>query len=318
MCPPEHYAILPDPEAGHANDLSVAGERAYRKDPAGFRIRAMRKWTTFRQILERELGATIIEIEPEPGLTEQVFAADASLSLVLKDSSAALMSRFTYSERQAEVEAHKRALLAFDPDRILHYADHPIEGCGDNVYDPYRDLFWSGCTDSPSRQTAGSGRSDARAHTQLAQITGVEVIGLNIQRPFFHLDTALAVLPSGHIMCCRDGLSNAAYQQLIQRAFAPFGLGPHVYLIEVSDEDASRYACNIIAHENHLVLPPVSDALVTKLKQRGYEPITTNLDEFILAGGGPHCLTNQINERRLVRCTADAGKRNKPEASATS
>ena len=301
MCPPEHYAIDAHATAGPANDMSVEGARVYANDPAAFRERAVRKWERFRAVLERELGARIIELPASEGLSDQVFAADGSISLTRPDgSSVALLSRFTYEERQAEVVSHAEALRAYDPSCELHEATFNIEGCGDNVYDPCRDVFWSGCTREPKRSEAGCGRSDARAHAQLEELTGAEAVGLEVRRPFFHLDTAVAILPGGHVMCCPDGLSDDAFMALRTRAFAPFGLTEDEHLIRVSRADAERYACNVVTRGDRVVLPNVSDALLDRLRASGYDPITVDLEEFILSGGGPHCLTNRVNERRVV------------------
>ena len=195
MCPPEHFAIDAPSASGAANDMMIEGAKIYAADPAGFRRAAMRKWESLRAALERELGAEIIELEAKQGLSDQVFSADASISLTMDDgASVAFLSRFTYEERQEEVALHAEALRAFDPSRALREASFNIEGCGDNVYDPVRDLFWSGYTPTPARNAAGCGRSDVRAHRELEEATGVEVVDLQVRRPFFHLDTAVAIL----------------------------------------------------------------------------------------------------------------------------
>jgi len=304
MCPPEHFAIPePPPGAGHANEMSVRGREVFARDPGGFRKRAIEKWERYRAILERDLGADIRLLEPDPALPDQVFAADASISLTwtgedAQEQSAALLSRFTYAERQPEAELHAEAISRFAPDRRVRRAAFPIEGCGDNVYDPKRDLFWSGCTPNPGRANAGEGRSDARAHAQLEALTGVRVESLEVRSPFFHLDTALAVLPFGHLLVCREGLAPRAYETLRDRAFEPFGLDSETHLIEVSKADAERYACNVVARGAIVVMPMVSDDLLGTIRDRGYEPVATDFTEFIHSGGGPHCLVNHLNERR--------------------
>jgi N-dimethylarginine dimethylaminohydrolase len=320
MCPPEHFAIPePPPGAGHANEMCARGREVYASDPAAFRRRAMDKWERYRAILERDLGAEIHLLEPNPALPDQVFAADASISLTwtgehAQEESAALLSRFTYAERQAEAELHAEAIARYAPDRHVRRAEFPIEGCGDNVYDPKRDLFWSGCTPNPGRTHAGDGRSDARAHAQLAALTGVRVESLEVRSPFFHLDTALAVLPFGHLLVCRDGLAPRAFEKLRELAFDPFGLDPAEHLIEVAKEDAARYACNIVARGHLVVLPEISEGLLQIIRDRDYEPITTDFTEFIHSGGGPHCLVNQLNERRYPGKVIDPAA---PERQAT-
>ena len=301
MCPPEGYAIpAPNPTAGHANDFAIEGYREYQKSPKRFRDEAKKQWNALRHIFN-SLGVATIEFDPKEGQPDLVFTADPSLSFQNKEGRlVTIFSRFSNEERQIEVLSHSEFFEKETPDRPLIASHYRIEGTGDNVYDPYRDLFWSGYTQSAGRQNAASGRSDQRAHMALQQMTGVDVVSLAVKRPFFHIDTSLGPLSNGHIVAYRGGMQPLAYQKMLTNAFDRFGLDRKDYLIEVSEEDAARYACNLRCVGNTVVMPNVSPDLQDRIRDKGYRVITTDLRQFIYSGGSVHCLTNNINEKRVV------------------
>lgn len=301
MCPPEGYAIpAPNPEAGHANDFAIQGYREYQKNPKKFRDEAARQWKSLKNIFN-SLGVITVDMEPQENQPDLVFTADPSLSFQNKDSQLiTVFSRFSNEERQIEVDAHAAFFDKELPDRPLISSHYRIEGTGDNVYDPSRDLFWSGYTHVAGRQNAASGRSDQRAHTALSQLTGVEVVSLAVRRPFFHIDTSMGVLSNGHMVVFRDGMQPLAYQKMLYNAFDRFGLNREEYLIEVSAEDAAKYACNLRCVGDTVIMPEVSHELQERIRSKGYRVITTNLSQFIYSGGSVHCLTNNLNEQRVL------------------
>ncbi len=300
MADPSFYAIEKPFDDGHApaNDFSIQGYEEYAKDPEAFTEKAKEQWTQLRDIFNR-LGVQTVVMPSEPGKVDQVFTADPSLTLRTKKGKlVTISSRFSNEGRQQEVE-DQLALFRQEADRITIAAPYQMEGTGDNVYDPFRDIFWSGYTKTPGREGAASGRSDIRAHKTLSNATGVEVISLEVQQPFFHIDTSLAPLPSGHIVCYKGGMSDEAFEKMQQNAFDRYGLPRDKYMIEVSESDAAAYACNLRCVGDTIVMPTCSQELQDKLKDIGYDVITTDISQFIHTGGGVHCLTNNINETRI-------------------
>jgi len=100
-------------------------------------------------------------------------------------------------------------------------------------------------------------------------------------------------------------------------AFDCFGLDRAEYLIEVSKEDASAYACNGRCVDNTVVMPECSEALQEKLRTHGYDVITTDMSQFIHTGGAIHCVTNTSADTRLPGGTIQSRfPQQKPAASA--
>ncbi|MFH1159165.1 MAG: arginine deiminase-related protein [Pseudomonadota bacterium] len=300
MADPKFYAINKPHKDGYspANDFEIVGYEEYAKDPEAFVAKAKRQWTNLREIFN-QLGAKTVVMEPDPKNPNQVFTADPSLSFKTEQGKlVTIFSRFSNENRQPEVDGQS-AFFEAEGSHVLINAHFRTEGTGDNVYDVFRDVFWSGYTNTPGREGAASGRSDQRAHKALSQVTGVEVISLEVRKPFFHIDTSLAPLPSGHMLCYRGGMSDAAFEKMQQNAFDRYGLSRSEYLIEVSESDAARYACNLRCVGSTIVLPECSQGLQDKLAGIGYKVIATDMSQFIHAGGAIHCVTNDINETRI-------------------
>ena len=301
MADPEFFAIEKPYEDGHApaNDFSVNGYEEYAKDPEAFVAKAREQWTKLRDIFN-QLSVKTVVMNADPKNPDQVFTADPSLSFKTEQGQLiTIFSRFSNENRQAEVDNQVAFFETKKPGNVLINSHFRTEGTGDNVYDPFRDVFWSGYTNTPGREGATSGRSDKRAHNTLSYATGVEVISLEVRKPFFHIDTCLAPLPSGHVVCYKGGMSEADFEKMQKNAFDRFGLPRHEYLIEVSESDAAKLACNLRCVGNTIVMPECSQDLQNKLTEIGYKVITTDMSQFIHTGGAVHCLTNNINETRI-------------------
>ena len=137
---------------------------------------AVRQWTTLRDTY-LELGHTVEEIEPIPGLPDMVFAANGATVI----DGIAYGAQFRHPERAAEAPAYLNWLdgAGFDS----HDAKQVNEGEGDLLLTE-RFLL------------AGTGfRTDHAAHAEAQELFGRPVITLQLVDPrFYHLDTALAVL----------------------------------------------------------------------------------------------------------------------------
>jgi N-dimethylarginine dimethylaminohydrolase len=311
MCPPDFYKVRkPDIENGAANKFEIEGYKEYIKDPKEFLRDAHRQHKKLKNLFG-SIGAHVIEVEPKEGEHDAVFTADAFLSIVkngwnitknqsVSSHALTILSHFSNEERQGEVVIHADFFEKQTPGRTMIRSHYRMEGTGDNLYDPFRDLFWSGYVHNASRATASAGRSDIRAHAALASTTGVEVISLEVKSPFFHDDTSVGLLPRGHVVCFPDGLHPKSYQTLIEQAFHRFDLSPETHLIRVSEEDAKRLACNFRCVGDTVVMPLCSDDLIDRIRKAGYRPVNTDVGKFIAAGGAIHCLTNNINEQRKL------------------
>ncbi len=304
MCPPDYYS--PQPPGKTANKFEIEGWRLYDENKPKFMKIAHEQYDAL-QVAFMQAGIEITEIKPVKGENDLVFMADQSLTLLrigaaFKSNLEAvtIMSRFTNANRVGEIAHCEKYFRQSHPERTLHHSQHPFEGKGDNLYDAFRDLYWSGYGINPTPETAAAARSDRRAHADLARLTGVHVVSLAVKEPFFHIDTALGQpLTYGHLVCYPGGFQPGQFEILKQKAFADFGLKAEDYLIEVDEKDALHYACNLVCSGDTVFMTACSQDLRDRVKAKGYNVVTVDMSHFISAGGAIHCLVNDISEVRV-------------------
>ena len=137
---------------------------------------AIRQWETLRRTY-LDLGHTVDEIEPVPGLPDMVFAANGATVV----DGEVLAVQFRDPQRADEAPAYRSWFeRAGYP---VHEAKHVNEGEGD--------ILLAG-----GLLLAGTGfRTTHAAHAQLQEVFGRPVVTLQLVDPrFYHLDTALCVL----------------------------------------------------------------------------------------------------------------------------
>lgn len=297
MCKPDYFKVLgPDQDGKFYNDQSKAGWQIYQKDPKGYLEKAHEQWQALKSTLEDKCGLQIILIEPRQSLADQCFTADASVSLVDKYNHTTFISCFTHPLRQVEAQYHHATLLKIFPETRFIPFESPFEGSGDNLYDRFRDVYWSGYATVHGQPAEG--RSEQRSHQLLQKETGVRVISIEVHRPFFHIDTCFTCLNDGHLIVYPDGMSKSSYETVIQEGIKAFGLSKDDFLIEVSKEEAMQYVCNIVHIDNNIVMQKSNSKISNRLSALGYNVYEVDLSHFIYAGGGPHCLVNYVNQSR--------------------
>jgi len=274
MCAPKHfevsYTINPwmDPAewSREANSLGLA---------------ARREWKRLKQKLT-QLGATI-ELVPEvKGLPDLVFTANAAVVM----DGIALVASFRYPERQPEAALYERSFRELWARGVID-AVRPmpegvlLEGAGDCVWDPARQMFWSGY----------GPRSDKDAAKVVAETYGVEALPLELINPsFYHMDTALAPLPGGETMYVPSAFSEDGLRQLYERV-APEQRVP------LSDKDAAVFAANAVKLGDNIVMSSCSTALRRRLEEPGYRVHPTSLGAYHRSGGSAFCLTLRLDQR---------------------
>jgi N-dimethylarginine dimethylaminohydrolase len=273
MCAPEHfgvsYAINPwmDPASWARDNRAHAA--------------AAREWADLHRTLAG-LGADIDLVPSVPGLPDLVFTANAAVVLDRQ----VLLARFRHPERQREqvhFEAAFRSLQArgvVDAVRKLP-PDVVLEGAGDCVWDPARQMFWTGY----------GPRSDKDAARVVAETYGVEALPLELVNPsFYHMDTALAPLPRGEVMYVPSAFSEEGLRQFHERV-AP------EQRIPLSAKDAGVFAANAVKLGDNIVMSSCSAALRRRLDEAGYQVHPTNLGTYHRSGGSAFCLTLRLDQR---------------------
>lgn len=256
MCPPTHFAVEYAINPWMDTDATV---------DAG---RAVAQWTELVDIYRR-LGHTVSVLDPIPGLPDMVYAANGGL--VVGDR--AIVARFRHAERAGEARAHAAWMAAagLTPVRTR------------NVNEGQGDMLIAG-----PNILAGTGfRTDHRAHAEIAAISGMPVVSLELVDPrFYHLDTALAVLDHATIAYYPPAFTAASRARLA-------ALFPDA--IEVASPDAYVLGLNVVSDGRHVVHPAAATGFAAQLRASGFEPIGADLSELLKGGGSVKCCTLEVH-----------------------
>ena len=185
----------------------------------------------------------------------------------------AVVSRFRHPERQREEIHFENWFRAQGYDVVLLERGLFFEGAGDLLGFP--DTWFGGY-----RQ-----RSDIRAYPVLSEVFQREIIPVElVDSRFYHLDTCFCPLSGGELLYYPPAFDPYAQAAIAERIPA------HRRLI-VPESDSLKFACNAVCIGKHVVLPTGCETTEELLRERGYLPHPTALDEFLKSGGSAKCLT---------------------------
>lgn len=263
VCPPGHYdvryAINPW-MTGHVGDATPD---------------AQRQWERFIELTGCVADVEFVQLSQAEQTPDLVFTANAGLIV----GNLAIVSSFRHAERRREQPVF-RAALARAGFATTFLQQTYFEGAGDALFDRVRPILYAGY----------GWRTERGATLQLQEIVGCRVLPLLLaDERFYHLDTALCPLASGHVMAYMDAFSPHA-QTLLRRAIEPG------YLIEVGVDDALRFACNALEIGDAVIMHDCSRRLRERLHAAGYRVFLTELSEFHKAGGSAKCLTLKLED----------------------
>ncbi len=273
MCRPDYfevsYTINPwmDPNAWQAESGQLAAQ-------------SQSQWEgLYRNITG--LGVTVDLHTPRPGVPDMVFTANAAVVLDRK----ALLARFLDPERQAEEKYHQDVLQGLVADGVIdEVSTLPQgmfqEGAGDCLWDGSRELFWAGYGQ----------RSRREAYAYVASFFDRKVVTLELtDSRYYHVDTCLAVLNSGHIVYYPPAFSGDSIERLRTE------VGGDQWLIAAGEEDASRLGVNLVNIGTKVVMAVCSPMLERNLNNAGFEVIRSPLPAFGMSGGAAACLTLRLH-----------------------
>jgi N-dimethylarginine dimethylaminohydrolase len=263
VCPPTHYAVTYDINPWMTRNVGYSAPNA------------QRQWDRFVETLSCAGDIELVTIEGNEHVPDLVFTSNAALVC----GNLAIVSSFRHPERRREQGIFRAALTRAGLATTFLQQTY-FEGAGDALFDRVRPVCYVGY----------GWRSERNATLQLQEIVGCRVLPLLlVDERFFHLDTALCPLSSGHVMAYMDAFSPHA-QTLLRRAIDPG------YLIEVDLEDALGMACNAVELGDAVVMHAASRRLQERLHDAGYRVFCTELDEFIRAGGSAKTLTLRLED----------------------
>jgi N-dimethylarginine dimethylaminohydrolase len=258
MCPPDYYGI--------EYEINPWMSRARGSTP----VRARGQWTGLYEILLR-LGVTVEQLTPQPGLPDLVFTANAGLVFGKRFFS----SRFRHAVRARETPYYDAWFAAHGFTVEYLPEEMYFEGAGDALFCG-RTLF------------AGYRiRSDVRGHQYLGEMLGRLVLPLELVNPrFYHLDTCFCPLAPGEAIYYPAAFDS--YGQKVLETHVP-------RLLAVEEAEAHRFGCNAVVVGKTVVTNTGCERLAADLRAWGYQPVATELDEFIKAGGSAKCLTLRLD-----------------------
>lgn len=258
MCPPDYYGI--------EYEINPWMSRSRGSSP----VRAQEQWHALEAAL-RSLGVQVELMEPQPGLPDLVFTANAGLVFEKRFFS----SQFKHDVRAKE-SPYFDAWFAAHGFEVEHLPEGVhFEGAGDALF----------C--GPKLFAGYRIRSDALGHQTLAGALGVQALPVELVDPrFYHLDTCFCPLSPTEALWFPGAFD--AYGQKVLRAHVP-------HLLDVVEEEAARFACNAVVVGKTVIVNAGSEQLMRDLGGHGYHCVAVELDEFLKAGGSAKCLTLRLD-----------------------
>ncbi|MCS6783017.1 MAG: TIGR00300 family protein [Gloeomargarita sp. SKYBB_i_bin120] len=277
MCPPDHYQV------NYVINPWMEGNVHRSSQP-----KAVTQWQRLYQIVQQY--AEVELLTPAPGWPDMVFTANAGLVV----NQQVVLSRFYHPERQGE-QPFFREWFQAQGYQVLELPEGiAFEGAGDALLDRQSGWLWCGY----------GFRTMLEAHPYLAKWLSLEVLSLHlIDKRFYHLDTCFCPLSDGYLLYYPPAFDTYS-NHLIERRIPP------EKRIPVSELDAIQFACNAVEINRVIIANQMSASLQQRLEQLGFHVITTDLSEFIKAGGAAKCLTLRLDEPvAMVPAMAEVAKR---------
>jgi N-Dimethylarginine dimethylaminohydrolase len=232
---------------------------------------ALKQWHQLRQTL-LDLGHTVHELTPQPGLPDMVYAANGAFTV----DGTSYGARFRYPQRAAEADAHRAFYEAHGWRHVVPTETN--EGEGDFTYLPgaHGGLI-----------LAGYGfRTSTAAHAEAQEVLGRPVVSLRLVDPrFYHLDTALAPLDDQTVAYYPGAFSTASRRVLAQ-------LFPDA--IQVDEADAVAFGLNLVSDGRHVVLNSEATGMAARVAEAGYTPVPVDLSELKKGGGSVKCCVAEL------------------------
>jgi ornithine--oxo-acid transaminase len=235
-------------------------------------LHAMQQWKTLHDALMPL--ANIHLIKQVAGSPDMVFTANAGLAR----GGIVAISSFYHPERQAE-EQHFRRWFAEAGYAVVDLPrETSFEGEGDALFSLDGSRLWVGY----------GTRTQQTSHAALGPLWPAEVVGLHLIDPrFYHLDTCFAPLDDGSLLYFPPAFDAASLVR-IEKFYPP------EKRIAVGEMDAVRFACNAVNIASTIVLNRISSDLESTLRNRGFNVVQVELEEFLKAGGAAKCLVMKL------------------------
>ena len=258
---PSHLALVP---------CNSVAKESMREGRTPCRNRALRQHAGLVTALRGE-GVEVRMVPADAGLPDLAFTRDTTLMTPW-----GLIGLSPGAEhRRREVDAVLAAAVAAGVPVLGRIETGRIEGGDVAILRP--GLLLIGIS---GERTDEAGAASLGA---LFRARGWRVITYRFDPHFLHLDTLLCLAGRDLAMACTDVLEPELLGQLD-------ALG--IELMPVAYKEARRLGCNLLAlGEGRVITTGTCSRIDAELASRGFRAIAVDLGEFLICGGGVHCLT---------------------------
>lgn len=257
MCPPQFFEI----------DYEI-NPWMHKDNPVDHEL-ALKEWEKLKSIY-LDLGLDVLVLDPVQGLPDMVFTANGGLTIGKKKF---LLAKFRFPQRQGE-ELFFRKWFDRRGWEVIQ-PKMPFEGQGEA-------FIWNG------KLLLGFGfRTKKDVIPEFKSLVDLEVVPLKLVNPkFYHLDMALAPINENLIIYNPKAFDQSSVEKIKS-------LG--IELIEVSEEDAELFGCNLVPVGKTIIMTQGTKKLAKDLQNQGFKTIELNMSEFRKSGGAIRCLTLDLD-----------------------
>jgi N-dimethylarginine dimethylaminohydrolase len=232
---------------------------------------AQEQWMRLHHLVIR-CGGYVEYIEPQMMFPDMVFTANAG---IIKENKF-FASSFHHDERKGEERYWTEWFLdnGYEVSKLSKNMNISFEGAGDC-------LAWGKYLIGAKGVRSGAGSS--RIAGKRIGYDEENIKEVKLVSKFYHLDTCFCPL-------------NSEYALAYHPAFDSFLNGPADVgkIIEVSNEDADKFACNSVVIGDHVIMPSGCEDTANKVAELGFKVHLTDMSEFIKSGGACKCLTLEL------------------------
>lgn len=227
------------------------------------------QWETLKKLLT-QTGAEITTIQGDT-YPDSVFIANAGLII----GNTFILSRFRHIQRQPEEKIWKEQFLKRGYRVIQPPENHYFEGAGDALF--FRNTL-----------IGGTGfRSTKNTYDWIKENCQIDTLSVELIDPYFyHLDTCFCPLTPDIALIYADAFSKESLEKIKTIGGT---------LIYVEKKEAHGFACNSICINKSVILPKGNVNTEKQLLKHGFNPIPTDMSEYIKSGGSVKCTTLCIN-----------------------
>ncbi len=267
LCSPDYY-----------EELTIS-EIAQRSVDAGDKVDRALARVMHSELVDAltSAGVSISWEEAQPGHHWQVYTRDFGVNT----PAGPLIGKFKYEARWGDEEYAIEAFNGMGVRTCGRVTRGAVEGGDSWMLDEKTLVIGSG-----NRSTISGIENAAEIMKPLA----VDVLPVEFLAKWNHLDMIFSVIAERACLYCREGLPAEFVTYLERRDWK---------LIQVPLEEVMKTGCNVLALGDDKILSFAENGIVNKmLVAEGFTIYAPHLREFTKMGGGPHCLTFEIQRDR--------------------